>query len=146
MSKNGQERSNPENEAGFRSEDLNSSPMMVHLMDALKSGQDIGHYGRLTFVMIARHFLPDDELVKLLLGQPGMDEREARTLVAQVNARGYNPPSRERILEWQEMQGFPICPDAEDPNACNVYRELQFPDEIYENINDFWEEKVEADE
>ena len=42
--------------------------------------------------------------------------------------------------------GLPICPDPEDPNACNVYKELRFPDGIYEHINEYWEEKVEAQE
>jgi hypothetical protein len=95
--------------------------------------------------MVAYHFLSEDELVKLLRKQPGMDEKEARAQVIQVKARGYNPPKRERILEWMEHQDFPICPNPEDPNGCNVYRDLQFPDGIYENIEDFWEEKVEAE-
>ena len=37
--------------------------MMAHLLDALDEGADVGHYGRLVFVMIARHFLDEDELV-----------------------------------------------------------------------------------
>jgi hypothetical protein len=126
----------------YRSTDLRASPMMAHLLDALEKGQDIGEYGRLTFVMVARHFLSEDELVKLLEKQPGMDETEARAQVLQVKARDYNPPKRERILQWMERQDFPICPDPEDPNGCNVYRELQFPDDIYEQINEFWEEKA----
>ena len=36
-----------------RSTDLRDSPMMAHLMDALEAGTDIGHYGRLTFAMVA---------------------------------------------------------------------------------------------
>ncbi len=130
----------------YRSTDLRDSPMMSHLLDALEKGQDIGHYGRLTFVMVAYHFLSEDEIVKLLEKQPGIDEKEARAQVRQVKARGYNPPKRERILQWMSQQDFPICPNPEDPNACNVYRDLQFPDGIYENIEDFWEEKAEADE
>jgi len=38
-------------------EDLRQSPMMSHLLDALDKGEDIGHYGRLTFAMVAHHFL-----------------------------------------------------------------------------------------
>jgi hypothetical protein len=128
----------------FRSTDLRDSPMMSHLLDALEKGQDIGEYGRLTFVMVARHFLSEDELVTLFEKQPGMDAKEARALVLQVKARDYNPPKRERILQWMERQDFPICPTPDDPNGCNVYRELQFPDGIYEQIDDFWEEKAEA--
>jgi hypothetical protein len=127
----------------YRSTDLRDSPMMAYLLDALEKGQDIGHFGRLTFVMVARFFLPDDEIVKLLEKQPGVEEKEVRAQLLQVKARDYNPPKRERILQWMEQQDFPICPNPEDPNSCNVYRELQFPEEIYNNINEFWEEKAE---
>lgn len=130
----------------LRSDNLRDSPMMAYLMDALKSSEDIGEYGRLTFAIVARHFLEDEEMVSLLSGQPGMDEEGARAMLLQVKARGYNPPKRERILAWQQEQAFPICPNPEDPNACNFYRELQFPDEIYERIDEFWEEKADAEE
>ncbi len=126
------------------SENLRDSPMMAHLWDALEQGTDIGHYGRLVFAMVARHFMAEDELIQLLSRQPGMDEREARVLLLQVQSRDYNPPKRERILEWQAQQDFPICPTPDDPQGCNVYRELRFPDDIYENIGEYWEEKAEA--
>jgi len=48
-------------------------------------------------------------------------------LAQQVEEKGYNPPRRELILECQEQQDFPICPDPEDPDACNVYNELHLP-------------------
>ena len=128
-----------------RSTDLRESPMMAHLLDALEQGKDIGHYGRLVFVMIARHFLAEDELVGLIAAQPGMDETKARALVLQIQERGYSPPKRERIIEWQARQEFPICPNLEDPNSGNVYRELRFPDEIYEHIHEYWEEKAEQE-
>ena len=38
-------------------EELRSSRMMSHLLEALGRGDDIRHYGRPTFAMIARHFL-----------------------------------------------------------------------------------------
>jgi hypothetical protein len=120
--------------------------MMAHLLDALEAGTDIGHYGRLTFAMIARHFLDEDELVRLLAGQPGHGQDEALSLVRQVQARDYNPPKRERILEWQARQEFPICPTPDDPQACNVYRDLQFPEGVYEHIEDFWEEQADTHE
>ncbi len=44
-------------------EDLRQSPMMAHMLDALENGEDIGHYGRLVFAMIGRHFVSEDELV-----------------------------------------------------------------------------------
>lgn len=129
-----------------RSEELRNSPMMAHLLDALEQGTDIGHYGRLTFVMVARHFLEEDEIVKLLGKQPDHNETEARALIAQVKGRDYNPPKRERILEWQAQQDFPICPTPDEPGTCNVYQELRFPDGIYENISEFYEEKARAQE
>ncbi|HET8627710.1 MAG TPA: hypothetical protein VFL91_09840 [Thermomicrobiales bacterium] len=125
-----------------RSEDLRDSPMMAHLLDALEAGRDIGHYGRLTFVMVARFFRDEDDLVRLLAQQPGVDETDARALVRQVQAHDYNPPKRERILAWQAQQDFPICPAPDDPRGCNVYSELSFPDHIYEQIDEFWEERA----
>ena len=123
-------------------EDLRQSPMMSHLLDALDKGEDIGHYGRLTFAMIARYFVDNKKLVELLAKDGDTDEQKARTLVQQVEERGYNPPRRERILEWQRQQDFPICPDLDDPDACNVYNELTFPDEMYEDIQEYREEKA----
>src|SRR3954471_24415625 len=114
--------------ADSRGEQLRDSPMMAHLLDALEAGTDLGHYGRLTFAMVARHFLDEDELVRLLAGQPGQDETKARALVLQVTQKDYNPPKRERILEWQAQQDFQILPDGYDPNSGNLYRELRFPD------------------
>src|SRR6185437_5400504 len=54
--------------------DLRKSPMMAHLLDALNDGKDIGHYGRLTFVMVARHFMDEEDLVTLLSRQPDQSE------------------------------------------------------------------------
>jgi hypothetical protein len=118
--------------------------MMAHLLDALEAGTDIGHYGRLAFAMIARHFMDEAEVVGLLARQPDQDDDKARSLLLQVNGRDYNPPKRERILEWQAQQDFPICPTPDDPGACNVYRELRFPDTVYEQIGEYWEQQAEA--
>ena len=126
-------------------EDLRQSPMMNHLLDALDNGEDIGHYGRLIFAMVAHHFVDAEELVQLLSKDGDTDESDARALVQQVEQRGYNPPRRERILEWQEQQDFPICPSPDDPDACNVYNELQFPDEVYQDIQEYREEQQTAD-
>ncbi len=125
---------------------LEKSPMMAHLLDGLDHKTDIGEYGRLTFAMVARFFLSEDEMVHLLKEQPGMNEESARALVLQVNRHDYNPPKRERVLQWQQQQDFQICPDEEDPNSCNVYKELEFPQELYDRIGEFWEEKSEAAE
>jgi hypothetical protein len=108
-------------------EDLRQSPMMSHMLDALDNGEDIGHYGRLVFAMIGRHFVTNDELVELLTKDHDADEGEIRALVKQVEEKGYSPPRREKILEYQSQQDFPICPDPHDPDACNPYAELQSP-------------------
>ena len=125
-------------------EELRKNEMMAHLLDALDDGQDIGHYGRLVFAMVSRHFMDEDELVGTLKKDGDFSEEDARALYLQVQGRDYNPPKREKVLEWQAQQGFPICPNADDPAACNVYRDLQFPDGVYEHIQEFYEERADA--
>jgi hypothetical protein len=115
---------------------------MAHMLDALEAGQDIGHYGRLVFAMVARHFMDEGELLAYLHKNPGFTEEEARALYHQVQGRDYNPPRRERILEWQQQQDFPICPNPDDPDACNVYKDLEFPESVYQNITDYHEQKA----
>lgn len=127
-------------------DDLRQSPMMTHLLDALDEGKDIGHYGRLTFAMIGRHFLDHDELINWLAKDGDTGEAKAGALVEQVEARGYNPPRREKILAWQAEQDFPICPSPDDPDACNPYVELNFPDSIFQDIEEYREERYEAHE
>ncbi|HEU5318919.1 MAG TPA: hypothetical protein VFX49_22595 [Chloroflexota bacterium] len=127
-------------------ETLRKNAMMAHLMDALEQGQDIGHYGRLVFAMVARHFMDEDELVGWLRRDEDFSEEQARSLYLQVQGRDYNPPKREKILEWQRQQEFQIIPNADDPDQGNVYKDLQFPDGVYENIADYYEDKVEARE
>ena len=122
-------------------EDLRQSPMMAHMLDALDNGEDIGHYGRLVFAMIGRHFVSNDELVELLTKDHDADEQEIRAMVQQVQDKGYSPPRREKILEFQNQQDFEICPNADDPDACNVYNELQFPDDVYESIQEYQEKR-----
>ncbi|MBV9581764.1 MAG: hypothetical protein JO057_24555 [Chloroflexi bacterium] len=126
-------------------DNLRESPMMAHLLDALEQGQDIGHYGRLVFAMVARHFATDAEVTDWLRKDRDFTEDEARALVHQVEGRDYNPPRRERILEWQRQQDFPICPTPDDPDTCNVYRELRFPDSVYEDISEYHEQKATAE-
>lgn len=123
-------------------EELRKSEMMAHLLDALNEGKDIGHYGRLTFAMIARHFMTEDELIEYLQKDSDFSETEAKALVKQVEGKDYNPPKRDRILDWQQQQDFAICPNPDDPDSCNVYRDLQFPDEVYEHISSYYEHKV----
>jgi hypothetical protein len=125
-------------------EDLRKNDMMAHLLDALDAGQDIGHYGRLVFAMVARHFMSEEELIRYLQKDHDFSEAEAHSLYKQVQGRDYNPPRRDRVLEWQQQQEFPICPNPDDPDACNVYKDLQFPETIYEHISDYREQKAES--
>ncbi|HEU5431121.1 MAG TPA: hypothetical protein VFU81_05630 [Thermomicrobiales bacterium] len=126
--------------------ELRQSPMMAHLLDALDQGKDIGHYGRLTFAMIAHYFLDRDELVDWLRKDPDMDEGAAKALVQEVESRDYNPPSRRTILEWQGKQDFPICPTPDDPDACNPYQELPMPEGVLQDIEQYRERQFDAEE
>lgn len=124
-------------------EDLRKNDMMAHLLDALDDSKDIGHYGRLVFAMVARHFIDEEELIMYLQKDHDFSEAEARSLYKQVQGRDYNPPRRDRVLDWQKQQEFPICPNPDDPDACNVYKDLQFPETIYEHISDYREQKAD---
>jgi hypothetical protein len=127
-------------------DDLRNNHMMAHLLNALDGGTNVGHYGRLTFAIVARHFMDDDELVRWLTKDPAVDEQQARGLVQQVRVRSYNPPRPDRIAQWQQEQAFPICPNIDDPDGCNVYRNLRFPDGVYQNIQQYHEHKATAQE
>jgi hypothetical protein len=123
---------------------LRQEPMMDHLLNALAGGQDIGHYGRLVFAMVAHHFLPENDMIEWLTRDRDFSQEQAQALLRQVESRDYNPPRRERILEWQSQQEFPILPNVDDPDCGNVYRNLKFPQSVYEHIQDYQEEKIKA--
>jgi len=123
-------------------EDLRKSPTMSHLLEAQEQGQDIGHYGRLVFAMVGRRFVGDDELEKIMLKGGDTDEAKVRALIQQVEDRDYSPPRRERLLEWQAKQDFPIIPNADDPDAGNLYRELDFPDDVFEHIETYHTQSI----
>jgi len=125
-------------------EDLQKSDVMAHLLQSLDANKDIGHYGRLVFAMVARHFLEEDEVVAYLRKDRDFSEEQARSLVAQVQGRDYNPPRREKILEYQAQQDFPIIPNPDDPDSGNLYRDLDFPEGVYENISGYYEQKAES--
>lgn len=125
---------------------LRSDEMMNHLLSSLESGKDIGHYGRLVFAMVAHHFLSEEELLDWLTRDRDVSREQAMALLRQVESRDYNPPRRERIVEWQSQQEFPILPRPEDPDCGNVYRNLKFPQSVYEHIEEYREEKAEAEE
>ncbi|MFN6561373.1 MAG: hypothetical protein RMY28_016480 [Nostoc sp. ChiSLP01] len=125
-------------------QELQKNDMMAHLLESLDAGKDIGHYGRLVFAMVARHFLSEPELIDYLQKDKDFTEQEARSLYLQVQGKDYNPPRRERVLQWQSQQEFPICPNPDNPDACNVYKDLQFPEEVYEHISNYYEHKADS--
>ena len=122
--------------------DLRKNHMMTHLHDALERGEDIGHYGRLVFAIVGRHFLSEDTLIKELAKDRDFDEAQAKGLVQQVMERDYNPPRREKIMEYQEKQDFPILPDTDNPDEGNVYRDLEFPQSVYDHISEYHQQKA----
>jgi hypothetical protein len=125
-------------------EALREDSMMAHLLDALDRGEDIGHYGRLVFAMIARHFLTDDEVLAELTKDQDFSDEDARQMLVQVEGRDYSPPRRERIMEWQAEQEFPIIPNANDPDCGNVYKSLRFSKQTYSHIGHYQEEKANS--
>ncbi len=125
-------------------EDLQKNEMMAHLLDSLDHKKDIGHYGRLVFAMVARHFMTEDEVVTYLQKDKDFSEEQARALYEQVQGADYNPPRREKILQYQAEQDFPIIPNPDDPDAGNVYRDLNFPEHVYEHIQDYRNHKSHA--
>ena len=124
-------------------DDLRSSEMMAHLMDALDADQDIGHFGRLVFAIVARYFMSREMVIDWLMKNPDFSHDDAAALMHQVEAHDYSPPTRRRVLEWQKLQDFRICPTPRDPDACNVYRDLVFPDEVYERIEEYHLNKLQ---
>ena len=117
-------------------DELRKDPMMAHLLDSLDAGTDVGHYGRLVFAMVARHFLPHEEVVAWLTKDNDFSDDQAQQMLHQVEGRDYSPPRRERLLEWQGEQEFQFI-DASDPDSGNLYRNLKFPQEIYEHIGHY---------
>ena len=124
---------------------LRNEPMMDHLLNALGSGKDIGHYGRLVFAMVAHHFLPEESMIQWLTKDPRTNPEEATALLRQVEGRDYSPPRRDRILAWQSEQEFAILPNSDDPDCGNVYRNLKFPQSVYDHIQEYQEEKAQAE-
>jgi hypothetical protein len=127
-------------------DDVRANGMMAHLLDSLERGEDIGHYGRLVFVMVARHFAERDELVRLLTQDRSISEAHAREVVAQVEQADYSPPRRDKIIDFQSRQDFPILTNFNDPDEGNVYKDLHFPDSVYAHIGDYREAKARAED
>jgi hypothetical protein len=94
--------------------------------------------------MVAHHFLSDEEVIEWLTKDADFGNEAATAMLRQVEGRDYNPPRRERIVAWQSEQDFPILPHLDDPDCGNVYRNLKFPQQVYEHIQDYQEEKAAA--
>ena len=124
-------------------EELRKDPMMAHLLDSLDAGTDIGHYGRLVFAMVARHFMPHEQVLACLMKDKDFSEEQATAMLRQVEGRDYNPPRRDRLIEWQSEQEFQFI-DAGDPDSGNLYRNLKFPQEIYDHIGNYQGAKAES--
>ena len=80
---------------------LRKNSMLDHLISSLERGENIEHYGRLVFVIVARYFLPVGEIVRLLTQDATsnfISEREALNLVNQVISKDYNPPVRSKEI------------------------------------------------
>jgi hypothetical protein len=125
--------------------ELRKDSMMAHLLDSLNAGKDIGHYGRLVFAMVARHFMSHQDVLAWLLRDPDFQQADALNMLSQVEERDYNPPKRDRLLEWHAQQEFPILPHPDDPDCGNLYRNLKFPDTIYSHISQYQEQKAHAE-
>ena len=72
-------------------EELRKDSMMGHLLDSLDAGKDVGHYGRLVFAMVARHFLPHEEVLAYLTKDRDFSEEQANLMLKQVEGRDYKP-------------------------------------------------------
>lgn len=127
-------------------EELRKDEMMAHLLDSLQEGKDIGHYGRLVFAIVARPFLSEDEIVAELVKDKDFSDEQARLMVGQVEQKEYSPPRREKIMEYQKQQEFPIIPNPDDPDSGNVYRSLKFPEEVFEHISGYQKQKADAND
>lgn len=125
--------------------ELRKDSMMAHLLDSLEAGKDIGHYGRLVFAMVARHFMSHDEVIAWMVKDQDDSEEKATLLLRQVEGKDYNPPRRDKILAYQAQQDFPILPNPEDPDCGNLYRNLKFPSEIYDHISHYQEAKMDSE-
>ncbi len=130
-------------DAGGEAE-LRKDSMMAHLLDSLNDGKDIGHYGRLVFAMVARHFMPHEQVIEWLTKDPDDSAEKAQLLLRQVEGKDYNPPRRDKILSYQAQQDFPILPYPDDPDCGNLYRNLKFPSEIYDHISNYQEAKLDS--
>ncbi|MEL7240233.1 MAG: hypothetical protein AAGK78_15350, partial [Planctomycetota bacterium] len=78
---------------------LRRNRMMKRLIDALDDGTDIGHYGRLTFAMVAVYIMDSGDVAELLSNDHDFPREEAEAMVKQVRSKGYSPPTPKKIRQ-----------------------------------------------
>ena len=54
-----------------------------------------------------------------------LEATERAERAEQVEQRDYNPPKRERLLEWQAEQEFPIVPPSRRPGLWQPLSKLE---------------------
>lgn len=117
---------------------LRKNALMARLIEALEDGTDIGHYGRLTFCMVAAWLVDEETIVGALARDEDFTEDEARSMLKQVRDLGYSPPRPAKIRDWDSQQDFQMLPAELNPDDdANVYADLEFPDALYEQIRDY---------
>ncbi len=99
--------------------------MMDYMPDALD--EDVGHYGRLDFVMDARHFVDNEEIVGLLAKHHDANEQEIRVMAQQVEEKGYSPPRRDKVLELAGAARFSNQPEPRRPGRLQRLRHAELP-------------------
>lgn len=110
------------------------SPMMSRLLNAMLAGEDVGDHGRFVFLSVARHFLPEHEIVELFAAQPGFNDRRAKACLLSVQNHNLRVPTKAEIADWQKNQSFALLPESELAGSEDIYRELEFPEGEYGDI------------
>jgi len=64
--------------------------------------------------------------------------------VREVVEAGYSPPKRDKIVDFQSRQDYAIIENLDDADLGNVYKDLRFPDEVYQHIEHYREQKMHA--
>ncbi len=102
--------------------------MMAHLMDVLSQG---GRYWPLRQAGIRNGgaTLPFGRPVVQTASalDPNLDEEKARALIEQVVTKGYSPPSREKVLEFQETTAVSHLPESERSRCMQRIQRPEIP-------------------
>ena len=128
-------------------DDLKRNPMMRRIIQTMESGQDVGHYGRFIFTVVASYFIGEKEITDLLKRQPEIeDSEEALGFYLQVASARYVMPTSARIRAWdksEEQKNFPLIIQG-DRNSGNLYREIPLPQQALVSVRSYWREAAVA--